>query len=105
MTSFATFDTYPDTPEWSGSFNADMTVPVSERFDATLRGDLDAQTSNYYSSTGKSLNPNTLIPGYALANFRVGIEEREGGLSVRRWSSSGRIGWMPKRRIIPIYGG
>ncbi len=81
-TSIATFDTYPDTPKWSGSFYADVTVPVSKRFDATLRGDLYAQTSNYFSSTGKSLNPNSLIPGYALANFRVGIEERGGGLSV-----------------------
>lgn len=80
-TTFADFDTYPDTPEWSGSFYADVTVPVSERFDASLRGDVYAQTSNYFSSTGKSLNPETKIAGYSLVNFRVGVEERDGGLS------------------------
>ena len=80
-TTFATYDTYPDTPKWSGTFYADVTVPVNERFDATLRGDVYAQTSNYYSSTGKSLNLNSQIAGYALANFRLGIEERNGGLS------------------------
>lgn len=80
-TTFATYDTYPDTPKWSGTFYADATLPVNERFDATLRGDVYAQTSNYYSSTGLSLNLNSKIAGYTLANFRVGIEERDGGLS------------------------
>ncbi|MCB2052108.1 MAG: hypothetical protein KDE63_11840, partial [Novosphingobium sp.] len=80
-TSFANFDTYPDTPKWSGAIFADIKVPVSESFDATLHGDLYAQSSNYFSSTGKSLNPHTKISGYALANFRVGLEEKERGLS------------------------
>lgn len=80
-TTFATYDTYPDTPKWSGTFYADATVPVNERFDVTLRGDVYAQTSNYYSSTGKSLNLNSQIAGYALANFRAGVEEHNGHLS------------------------
>lgn len=77
-TSFATFDTYPDTPKWSGALYADVTVPVSSGWDLTLHGDVFRQTSNYYSSTGRSLNPGTLIPAYTLANFRVGIEESAG---------------------------
>ncbi len=81
-TSFADFDTYPDTPKWSGAFYADAKFPVSESFEATLHGDVYAQSSNYFSSTGKSLNPNTKISGYALANFRVGLEQKDKGFSI-----------------------
>ncbi len=81
-TTIANFDTYPDTSKWSGSFYADVTVPVSDGYNATLRGDLYAQSSNYFSSTGKSLNPGSQIPGYALANFRLGLEQSDGGLSI-----------------------
>lgn len=77
-TSFAAFDTYPDTPKWSGALYADITVPVSDQWNLALRGDVYRQTSNYYSSTGRSLNPNTRIPAYTLANFRVGVEEAAG---------------------------
>jgi iron complex outermembrane receptor protein len=81
--SYASFDTYPDTPDWSGVFYTDVTVPVSEGFNATLHGDVYAQSSTYYSSTGKSLNPFTKSSGYALVNFRVGLEQRNGrGLSI-----------------------
>jgi iron complex outermembrane receptor protein len=81
--SYASFDTYPDTPDWSGVFYTDVTVPVSEGFNATLHGDIYAQSSTYFSSTGKSLNPFTKSSGYALVNFRVGLEQRNGrGLSI-----------------------
>ncbi|GGZ04053.1 hypothetical protein GCM10011614_18800 [Novosphingobium colocasiae] len=81
-TSFANFDTYPDTPKWSGAVYADVTVPANENLDVKLHGDLFAQTSNYFSSTGKSLNPHTRIPGYALANFRLGVEQKDKGFSI-----------------------
>lgn len=81
-TSIAHFDSYPDTPKWSGSYYADVTVPVSDQFNATLRGDVYAQSSSFFSSTGRSLNPHSQIPGYALTNFRVGLEQRDGGLSI-----------------------
>lgn len=74
-TGIANFDTYPDTPEWSGALYADARIPVTDGWDLALHGDVYRQTSNYFSSTGRSLNPNTKIPGYTLANFRVGIEE------------------------------
>jgi len=86
-TSFAAFDTYPDTPKWSGALYADVTVPLNEAWDINLHGDVYRQTSNYYSSTGRSLNPNTLIPSYTLANFRVGLEESSG----RGWSFSALV--------------
>lgn len=86
-TSFAAFDTYPDTPKWSGALYADVTVPVISGWDLALHGDVYRQTSNYFSSTGRSLNPGTLIPSYTLANFRVGIEESAGS----GWSFSALV--------------
>ena len=74
-TTLATYDTYPDTPKWSGLFYTDVTAPVTARVNAVLHGDVFAQTSNYFSSTGHSLNTDTKIPGYAVANFRVGLEQ------------------------------
>lgn len=86
-TSFATFDTYPDTPRWSGTIAADITLPVTDGWNVTAHGDAYYQSSNYFSSTGLSLNPNTKIDGYTLANFRLGIEEQDG----RGWSFSGLV--------------
>jgi iron complex outermembrane receptor protein len=77
-TTITLFNTYPDTPKWSGALYADVTVPVSQGWDMTLHGDVYRQTSNWYSSTGRTLNPNTQIPGYTLANFRIGVEQSSG---------------------------
>jgi iron complex outermembrane recepter protein len=74
-TTFANFDTYPDTPRWSGTLYADADIPIFTDWKLELHGDVFFQSSNYYSSTGRSLNPNTKIEGYSLANFRVGIAE------------------------------
>ncbi|MDE2596598.1 MAG: TonB-dependent receptor, partial [Sphingomonadales bacterium] len=86
-TSFANFDSYPDTPRWSGSLYADVTVPVTPRWDLTLHGDAYHQSSNFFSSTGRSLNPNTKIDGYTLANFRIGVEQQGGS----GWSFSALV--------------
>ena len=86
-TSIAIFDTYPDTPKWSGAFYADATVPVNDGWNLALHGDVFRQTSNYFSSTGRSLNPNSQIPAYTLANFRVGVEESGG----KGWSLSALV--------------
>ena len=86
-TSFANFDTYPDTPRWSGAVYFDVTQPVKEGWDLTLHGDAYRQSSNYFSSTGLSFNPNTKIAGYTLANFRIGVEEQ----GDKGWSVSGLL--------------
>lgn len=86
-TAIAEFSTYPDTPRWSGLAFADITAPVSQRYDAVLHGDVYAQTSNYFSSTGKTLNPGTLIPGYSVTNFRIGLQDNSG----KGWSLSGIV--------------
>lgn len=78
----AEFDTYPDTPKWSGVFFADVEVPVTSRLTANLRGDVYAQTHTFFSSTAKSLTLGARIPGYALVNLRAGIGDQEAGWSL-----------------------
>jgi iron complex outermembrane receptor protein len=79
------FGTYPDTPKWSGAAFAEVTVPVQDNIDVTLRGDVFAQTSNFFSSTG-NLNPGAKIPGYEVVNFRIGLGDSEAG-----WSLAGIV--------------
>ncbi len=82
-TTYANFDTYPDTPKWSVLGYADVTVPVTAKYNVTAHGDVYYQTFDYFSSTGESLNPGTIIPPYAVANFRLGLDPASGkGLSL-----------------------
>ena len=80
------FGPYPDTPEWSGSLFAEVTAPVSGRIEASLRGDFYAQSKSYFASTNDTINPNSDIAGYAIANFRLGIEDKQTG-----WSLAGIV--------------
>lgn len=67
-----TFDTYPDTPKWAGSAYAQVDLPLPD--DAgTLRArtDLYAQTGQWFSNFGRSREPGTKTPGYALVNARL----------------------------------
>lgn len=73
---------YPDAPEWTGNLYAAVNVPVAQKLQLTLRGDMYAQTSSWFSSTGDTLNPGTQIPGYGTANFQVGLEDPDAGWSV-----------------------
>jgi iron complex outermembrane receptor protein len=73
--SYAAFNTYPDTPRWSGAAYTGYAIPVNTGFDVTLHGDYYYQSSNYFSSTGNTLNPGTLISSYGLANFRIAYEQ------------------------------
>ena len=80
------FGPYPDTPEWSGSLFAEVTAPVSGRIEASLRGDFYAQSKSYFASTNNTINPNSDIAGYGIANFRLGIEDKQTG-----WSLAGIV--------------
>lgn len=82
----AAFDTYPDTPEWSGVFYADVEAPISERLTVNLRGDVYVQTRTYFSSTALSLTRGAEIPGYELVNLRLGIDDEVAG-----WSLAGIV--------------
>lgn len=76
------FETYPDTPEWSGSAFGEIAAPISAAMRASLRADVYSQTSTYFSSTGTTLNPGTQITGYTIANFRLGVEDQDAGWSL-----------------------
>ena len=76
------FGPYPDLPEWSGTAYAEVSVPIRGSITASLRGDVYAQTRTFFSSAASALNPGAEIPGYALADFRVSVEDEETGLSL-----------------------
>jgi iron complex outermembrane receptor protein len=75
------FGTYPDTPEWSGSVFGEVSAPISGDLSASLRSDVYAQSSTFFSSTG-NLNPGTKLPSYTLVNFRLAIEDDKAGWSL-----------------------
>jgi len=78
----ATFDTYPDTPKWSGVIYANLKAPLTDRLTASLRGDVYAQSFTYFSSTAKSLTLGARLPGYTLVNLRAGLEDGAAGWSL-----------------------
>jgi iron complex outermembrane receptor protein len=75
------FGTYPDTPKWTGSGFVEITAPVTDDLAATFRSDVYGQTRSFYSSTGNT-NPGSTLPGYALVNFRIGVESQKSGWSL-----------------------
>jgi iron complex outermembrane receptor protein len=75
------FTTFPYAPKFSGNFYTAVTVPVTDAIDLDLRGEIYRQSSFYFSPTG-SVSPNVQLPGYTLANFRVGVNDDEAGWSV-----------------------
>jgi iron complex outermembrane recepter protein len=75
------FDQSPDTPKTSGTLYADVTVPLSGNVSGLLHGDVYAQ-SKTFNSPRSANNFGTVIGGYAIANFRVGVEDKEVGWSL-----------------------
>jgi iron complex outermembrane receptor protein len=82
----AKFDTYPDTPTWSGAAFGDVQVPLTSRLTGTARADLYVQSHTFFSSTAKSLTTGARLPGYATVNLRVGIADKQAG-----WSLAGVV--------------
>lgn len=65
-------DSYPDTPEWSGTVGADLKFPVSEDIGhVVLHGDVFAQTHTFFSSAEGSITPGTRLKGYEIVNMRL----------------------------------
>ena len=79
------FATVPDTPKWSGTAFAEITIPIHDQLTATLRGESYSQTSTFYSSSG-NLNPGAAFAGYSIANFRFGLDDPHSG-----WSFSANL--------------
>jgi iron complex outermembrane receptor protein len=73
------FGPYPDTPRWSGSVFSEVHVPVTAAVSAAVRGQLYDQTLTYFSPTNNTVTPGTEIPGYAVANFTLSLEDTKAG--------------------------
>jgi iron complex outermembrane receptor protein len=70
------FDSYPDSPKWSGSVYADVTLPVPESFGQVIfHVDTFGQTSSFFSSNAESITPETMLPGYSITNVRLSWNE------------------------------
>jgi iron complex outermembrane recepter protein len=75
------FDQSPDTPETSGTVYADVTAPLSGNVSGLLHGDVYFQ-SKTFNSPRSANNFGTVIDGYAIANFRLGVEDKTVGWSL-----------------------
>jgi len=66
------FDSYPDSPKFSGTLGADVTLPMREELGKLiLHGEVYSQTSTYFSSNNGSVTPGTELPGYTIVNMRL----------------------------------
>lgn len=73
------FNSYPDSPKWSGSAWVDVKLPVPENIgDMHLRADGFFQTKTYFSNTEFSITPGTKLPGYETVDFRYSWNEMFG---------------------------
>lgn len=67
---------YADTPKWSGSAFAVVTVPIDDAAGKlTVRGDVYSQSAQYFSNLGNTLAPNTRLPSYTLINASINWTE------------------------------
>jgi iron complex outermembrane receptor protein len=61
-----------DTPKWTGTAYAQIDVPVPENVGSVrLRGEIYAQTAQFFSNSSDSIAPGTRLPGYAVVNGRL----------------------------------
>lgn len=69
------FGPVADVPSWSGSAYAVATIPLTGDATLKLRGDVYSQSSFYFSNTSISSTPDTKLPGYTTANFRIDADD------------------------------
>ena len=66
------FNPYADTPKWAGTLYGVVHLPIPESAgELKLRGEVYAQTEQYFSNNDGSITPGTKLPGYALVNMRL----------------------------------
>lgn len=66
------FNPYADTPKWAGTAYGVIHLPIPESAgELKLRGEVYAQTGQYFSNNNGSITPGTRVPGYALVNMRL----------------------------------
>ncbi len=79
---------FADTPKFAGSIFVQTNTPLPNGTgNFTFRGEAFRQGMSYFGSQNDSTVPGTDIPGYTLANFRIGLEEIAG----THWSVSANI--------------
>ena len=79
---------FADTPKFAGSIFVQTNTPLPNGAgNLTFRGEAFRQGMSYFGSQNDSTVPGTDIPGYTLANFRIGLEEIAG----THWSVSANI--------------
>jgi iron complex outermembrane receptor protein len=76
------FGPYADTPVWSGSVYSEARAPIGGNLQLSLRAELYDQTRTYFTSTFSTLTPGAELPGYAVANFRLSLDDSKAGWSV-----------------------
>jgi iron complex outermembrane receptor protein len=73
------FTNYQDTPRWSGSAFAQLTLPAPDPWGPmSVRADIYYQTNQTFSSLEASIAPGTTLPAYALLNLRYDWREMMG---------------------------
>ena len=78
--SAVNYGPYADTPKFSGSAFAQVSVPLAGNLgDVIVRGDVYHQSGFYFSNLGDTLNPGAYIPGYELLNARIDWNNVAGG--------------------------
>jgi len=73
------FDSYPDSPKFSGTVGADLMLPIAEQLGKLiLHGEVYSQTSTYFSSNNGSVTPGTELPSYTIVNMRLSWNDIRG---------------------------
>jgi iron complex outermembrane recepter protein len=67
----ANYDTFADTPQWTGSAFAQVHSNFEHIAEVVLRADVYAQNYFYFTNLGGNVNPGARIPGYSLTNLRL----------------------------------
>ena len=100
---------YPDTPRWTGNVYAQVSASLGETIGKlTVRGEVYAQKGYYFSSLAGTITPRTRLPGYRLANFRVGLDDvAQSGVSLALYVKNAfnkiyYVGGLPTGNVLSI---
>jgi iron complex outermembrane recepter protein len=79
------YDQVPDSPKFSGTLFADVSIPVGGHYAVSLYGDVYNQDESFVSPQSFN-NVGTTIDSFSLANFRVGFED-----AAAKWSITANL--------------
>ncbi|MCB2079593.1 MAG: TonB-dependent receptor, partial [Novosphingobium sp.] len=74
-----TYGPFADVPKWSGTAFMEVGAPLGgDTGNLRFRADVYGQTKMPFSNTGAATSPETILPGYVLANARLTWEDMLG---------------------------